>query len=65
MSMTYNPKRDTLYIRREGPHQVRSIEDFPERGIVLEYDEKESLVGISILKASSNIDKGLLKKIKQ
>ncbi len=54
MKFNYYPETDSLYIDLSSRTSVRS--ELVSEGVVLDYDEKDRLVGIDIDNASKKID---------
>lgn len=62
MRIRYDEKVDALYIRLDDAKVVESDEVKP--GIVLDFDEKNQVVGIEVLDFKRRVPKGDLKQLK-
>jgi uncharacterized protein YuzE len=54
MKINYYPETDSMYIDLSSKSSTKSLEI--SEGVVLDYDEKDSLIGIDIDNASQKLD---------
>jgi uncharacterized protein YuzE len=61
MKVTIDPKADALYMRLSDT-RIRDTEEV-KPGIILDYDDKNNLVGIEILRISKQVPAATLKSV--